>query len=58
MKIVGSKGSVALGTLPLSCLVACLDTVGTKHVEALGQHGVLLATGAHRTVEFGLHKEI
>lgn len=41
VKVVGSEGGVALGALPLTCVVARLDTLEAEDVEALSQHGIL-----------------
>lgn len=49
MVIAGSKRSVALGALPLSCLVPRSETVVAETVEALGQHCVLSLHLARRT---------
>lgn len=40
---MGTKGSVALGTLPLAGLIAAPHTFKAEDVEALGKHSVLLA---------------
>lgn len=41
VEVVGAEGSIALGTLPLTCVVARLHALKAEHVEALGQHSVL-----------------
>lgn len=40
---MGTKGRVALGTLPLAGLIAAPHTFKAENVEALGKHGILLA---------------
>lgn len=40
---MGTKGRVALGTLPLAGLIAATHALEAEYVEALGQHCVLLA---------------
>ena len=42
MVVIEPKGGVTLGTLPLSCLVACPNAVVAEDMEALCQHSVLL----------------
>ena len=54
MEVVGSKGSVTLGALPLPRLVPRPDALGTKDVEALGQNRVFLTGAATGAVQFGL----
>lgn len=41
VEVVGAEGGVALGTLPLTCVVARLHALEAEDVEALGQHSVL-----------------
>lgn len=41
VEVVGSESGVALGALPLTCVVARLDALEAENVEALGQHRVL-----------------
>lgn len=43
VEVVGAEGRVALGALPLAGLVAAAHTLEAEHVEALGEHGILLA---------------
>lgn len=43
MEVVGTKGRVAFGTLPLAGLIAAPHTFKAENVEALGKHSVLLA---------------
>lgn len=40
---MGTKGRVALGTLPLAGLIAATHALEAEYVEALGQHCILLA---------------
>lgn len=41
VEVVGAEGSIALGTLPLTRVIARLYALEAKDVEALGQHSVL-----------------
>lgn len=41
---MGTEGRVALGALPLARLVAAAHTLKAEDVEALGEHGVFLAS--------------
>lgn len=43
MEVMGTKGRVALGALPLAGLIAAPHTLEAENVEALGKHCVLLA---------------
>lgn len=54
VEVVGSESGVALGALPLTCVVARLDALEAENVEALGQHCVLHPRVAARTRETGL----
>lgn len=56
VEVVGSESGVALGALPLTCVVARLDALEAEHVEALGQHGVLHPRVAAGTRETGLRE--
>lgn len=56
VEVVGPERGVALGALPLTCVVARLDALEAEHVEALGQHGVLHPRVAARTREAGLRE--
>lgn len=49
VEVVRSEGGVALGALPLTCVVACLDALEAEDVEALCQYGVLHPRVAART---------
>lgn len=49
VEVVGSESGVALGALPLTCVVARLDALKAENVEALGQHRVLHPRVAART---------
>lgn len=41
VEVVGAKSSIALGTLPLTCVIARLHALEAEDVEALSQHSVL-----------------
>ena len=41
MIVVGSEGSITLGTLPLPGFVACTETVVAKDVEAFPKDSIL-----------------
>lgn len=43
VEVVGSKGTVTLGALPLSGVVTHLQAFVAEHVEALGEHRLLIA---------------
>lgn len=43
MEVVGTKGSVALGALPLAGLIAAPHALEAEHVEALSKNCILLA---------------
>lgn len=58
VEVIGAKGSIAFGTLSLSGLIACTDTLSAEHMKALGQHCVFLARAAARTVELGLQRDM
>lgn len=49
MEVVCSKGGVALGALPLACVVACLDALEAEDVEALCEYCILHPRVAART---------
>lgn len=49
VEVVGSESGVALGALPLTCVVARLDALEAENVETLGQHRVLHPRVAART---------
>lgn len=54
VEVVGTEGTVALGALPLSGVVARLQTLVAEHVEALGEHCLLVAGVAARTTQLRL----
>lgn len=43
MEVIGTKGSIALGALALSGVIACFHTLKAEDVKALGEDGILLA---------------
>ena len=43
MEVVGTKGGVALGALPLAGLIAAPHTLEAENVEALGKDCIFLA---------------
>lgn len=43
MEVVGTKGRVALGALPLAGLIAAPHALEAENVEALGKDCILLA---------------
>lgn len=43
MEVMGTKGCVALGTLPLTGLIAAPHALEAENVEALGKDCILLA---------------
>lgn len=49
MEVVCSESGVAFGTLPLACVVACLNTLEAEDVEALCQYSILHPRVAART---------
>ena len=59
MKVLGTKGGVALWTLALASFVARAKAVQAEHVIALGQHCILaghLATLAHQLFLGGMEQ--
>lgn len=54
MEVVGAEGTVALGALPLSGVVTHLETFVAEHVEALGEHRLLVSGVAAGAAQFGL----
>lgn len=54
MEVVGPEGTVTFGALPLSGVVARLQTLVAEHVEALGEHCLLVAGVAARTTQLRL----
>lgn len=54
MEVVGPKSRVALGTLALPGIVAGLHAFKAEDMEALGEHGVLLAHIAAGAGQAGL----
>lgn len=54
MKVVRSEGAVALGALPLAGVVAHLEAFVAEHVEALGEHRLLVSHVAARAAQLGL----
>ena len=57
VEVIGSKSGVALGALPLSCLIARPDALGAKDMKAFCQDSVFLAGAAAGAVQFGLREE-
>lgn len=49
VEVVCSEGGVALGALPLACVVACLNALEAEDVEALCQYRILHPRVAART---------
>lgn len=49
VEVVCSEGGVALGALPLTCVVACLHALEAEDVEALCQYRILHPRVAART---------
>lgn len=49
MEVIGSEGGVALGALPLTRVIACLNALEAEDVEALGQDRILHPRIAART---------
>ncbi len=54
MKVVGSKGTVALGAFPLSGVVTHLETFVAEHVETFGEHRLLVSCVAAGAAQLGL----
>lgn len=54
VKVVGSEGAVALGALPLAGVVAHLEAFVAEHVEALGEHRLLVSHVAAWAAQLGL----
>lgn len=57
VKVVCSKGTVALGALPLSGVVAHLQTLVAENVETLGENGLLVSCVAAGAAQLGLGKD-
>lgn len=57
VKVVGSEGTVALGALPLSGVVAHLQTFVAEYVETLGEHRLLVSCVAAGAAQLGLETE-
>lgn len=56
VKVIGSEGAVALGTFPLSGVVAHLQTFVAENVETLGENGLLVSRVAAGAAQLGLGK--
>ena len=54
VEVVGPEGTVTFGALPLSGVVARLQTLVAEHAEALGEHCLLVAGVAARTTQLRL----
>lgn len=54
VKVIRSKGCIALGALSLAGVVARLDTVKAEDMEAFGEDSVLLACVAAGAGQLGL----
>lgn len=57
VEVVGAKGTVALGALPLSGVVTHLETLVAEHVEALGEHRLLVSGVAAGAAQLGLRTQ-
>lgn len=57
MEVVGAEGTVALGALPLSGVVTHLETLVAEHVEALGEHRLLVSGVAAGAAQLGLQTQ-
>lgn len=56
MEVVGTEGAVALGTLALARVIARLQTFVAEHVEALGEHRLLVPGVAAWAAQLGLQQ--
>lgn len=54
VEVVGPEGTVTFGALPLSGVVARLQTLVAENVETLGEHRLLVAGVAARTTQLRL----
>lgn len=54
VKVVGAKGCIALGALPLAGVIASFDALKAEDVEALGEDSILLACVAAGAGQLGL----
>lgn len=57
VEVVGAKGTVALGALPLSGVVTHLETLVAEHVETLGEHRLLVSGVAAGAAQLGLQTQ-
>lgn len=56
VKVIGSEGAVALGTFPLSGVVAHLQTFVAENVETFGENCLLVSRVAAGAAQLGLGK--
>lgn len=49
MEIVGTKGSITLGTFALAGIIAGLNTLKAENMKTLGKHSILFTHVATRT---------
>ena len=54
MEVICAKCSVTFGTFALSGLITCSNALGTEHMKALGEDGVLLPAATARAVQLSL----
>lgn len=57
MEIVGTKGSITLGTFALAGIIASLHTLKAEDVKALGKDSILFTHVATRTGQACLKKK-
>lgn len=57
VEVVGAEGTVALGALPLSGVVAHLQTLVAEDVETLGEHRLLVSRVAAGAAQLGLRTQ-